>query len=125
MAAAGFDDDVAALELGVFVNPVSGVGELVARAQANQRSIFRMKVDGGVKQRQLFQRFADDSQHHFRFGGDHLAHYLAGDFDAQGEQVVGNVLIECRDALLKLVHGLRQAQGFFAPHGLGLCLPGG
>jgi hypothetical protein len=36
VAAAGFDDHIAALELGIFVNPVAGMGQLVAGPQSCQ-----------------------------------------------------------------------------------------
>ena len=57
--------------------------------------------------------------------GNGLPNNLASDFDAQGQQVVGNDLIEFHDALFKFLQSLRQAQGFLATHGFGPRFPGG
>ena len=125
MAAAGFDDHIAALELWILMDPVPGMGELVAGTQAGKRCVPGMKVDGSVQQGQLFQSLADDGEQQFRFDRDCLADNPARDFDAQCQQVVGNGLVEFRDALLEFRQGLCQAQGLLAAHGLGLGLPGG
>ena len=114
MATPRLDDYVAAFELGVFMKPMSGVCQLVTRAQTDQRCIFGMQMDGGVKQRHLLQGFANHPEQHFRFHGNGLPDDLTCQLNTQGQQVVGNCLVEFCNVPLKVFQGQRQSRGFLA-----------
>ena len=82
-------------------------------------------MNGGVQQRQLFQGFADHSQHNFRLYGNRLANNLSRYLNAKGQQIISDRLIELRDAALKILKDFRQKQSLLASHGLSRGLPGG
>ena len=97
MCAASFDDDIAAPELGVFLDAVACMRQLLAGMGTYQRGIFLIEVNHCVLQWHLQQRFTDYFEDDSWLYGNRLMYHLARYFQRQRENFI-------RHGLFKLGH---------------------